>query len=119
MPSTTRSSIPGAAVETTSITPDGGESLGDPPEAVLAEVLLERQRRRQGEQSGVADELGEHRLAVELDGEHAQPGVGRRTGENAVTVVLPTPPFPATTVTLAAESSGTTSTALRRHLCAD
>ena len=58
------------------------QPLGDAPEAVLAEVLLERRRRGDALAREVADELAEHRLAVELDDEHALAGVGGRAGEN-------------------------------------
>ena len=52
----------------------------------------------------------QHRLAVELDDQHAEAGVGGRRARTAVTVVLPTPPLPATIVTREAVSSGTGST---------
>ena len=56
-------------------------------------------------------QLGEHRLAVELDDEHAEPGVGDAArARTAVTVVLPTPPLPATTTTRAAVNDAARST---------
>ena len=95
------------------------QPLGDPPEAVLAEVLLEGGRRRDRLARQAADQLGEDRLAVELDDEHALAGVGGRSGQTAVTVVLPTPPLPATIVTREAVSTRHWIDELRRHLCAD
>ena len=91
--------------------PGGGEALGDPAEAVLTRRYSSSASGcRQGEQRDIADQLGERRLAVELDGDGTPPGVGRRTSEKRRYRGLADSPFPATTVTFAAESSGTTST---------
>ena len=68
------------------------QSAGHPPEPVLAQVRLQRHRAGDRPRTGCEptslrpggrpDELGQHRLAVQLDDQDPQPGVGRGAGED-------------------------------------
>ena len=96
------------------------QPAGDAPEAVLAQVGLERRRRRRSPRTATSPtSSAQHRLAVELDGEHAQAGVGGRSGEDCRYRGLADAPL--------ARHDGDASGGqlrhrideLRRHLCAD
>ena len=97
------SSMPGAAVATTSITPLRGQPFGDPAEAVGLEILGQRSARTSAPGSGRrADQLApapacrraRRRAREVLDRAAAR-------AKTAVTVVFPTPPLPATMATWA------------------
>ena len=99
--------------------PGGGEPLGHATETVLAEVLLEGERRRQGEQRHVADEFGEGRLAIQFDGDDAAAGVGGRAGEKRRYRGLADSPLPGDDGDLRRGEQRHDVHGLRRHLCAD
>ena len=111
LPSTTMSSMPGAAVATTSMTPGRRQPLGDASEAVLAEVLLQRRRGRDRPRSGRSPTRSASTgLPSSSTTRTRWPASAAARARTAVTVVLPTPPLPATIVTREADSSGTGST---------
>ena len=95
------------------------QPLGDPTEAVFAQVLLERGRRRDLLAVDVADEVAQHGLAVELDDEHAVPGRGGGTGENGRYRGLADTPFAGHDRHARGGQQRRWIDELRRHLCAD
>ncbi len=59
------------------------QSLGDAGEAVVAEVLVERVGRRDRQHLDVGQQLGQRRLAVEFDDQHAASGIRCGTGDHS------------------------------------
>ena len=113
------SSMPGAAVATTSITPLRGQPLGDAPEAVGVEVLGQRGRRRERQAADiVADQSGQRRLAVELDDEHAKSAIGCRSGQNRRYRGLADATLASNDGNVGVGQELQRIHALRRHLCA-
>ncbi len=118
-PSTTMSSMPGAAVATTSITPVVVSRRADPAEAVLPQVRLEGHRAGDRLARDIPDEVGEHRLAVELDDEHAEAGRGGRSGEDSRYRCLADAPLARHDRDAGGGELRHRIDDLRRHLCAD
>ena len=114
------SSMPGAAVATTSITPLDGQPLGDATETVGVEVF--GQGRRRGERETVdvsADQRGQRGLAVELDNEHTKSPIGCRASQNRGYRGLPDAPLASNDGNVGVGQELQRIHALRRHLCAD
>ncbi len=93
------SSMPGAAVATTSMTPVRRQPLGDAAEPVLAEVLLERRRAPRSAQHRDVGPTSSASTGLPSSSTTStrRPASAAARARTAVTVVLPTPPLPATT----------------------
>ena len=85
--------MPGAAVADNVDHPSAGEPLGDHPKAVLVEVFLQRGGGGDRSHLDVRNEAGQRWLAIELDDQHAAPGVGSRACEDSRYRGLPDTPF--------------------------
>ena len=80
LPSTTMSSMPGAAVATTSMTPDVESRRATRPKPCSRRYSSSAAGAEIASHGSSPDEVAEHRLAVELDDEHAASGGGGRIG---------------------------------------
>ena len=63
--------------------PRAVQSLGDAGESVVAQVLVERVRRRDRQHLDVGKEFGERRLPVEFDHQHAATRIRCGTGDHS------------------------------------
>ena len=119
LPSTTMSSMPGAAVATTSITPEVDSRLATrrtrdrsrySARAVDAEISWHGR---------LAEPVPQHRLAVELDGEHALTGIRGRPCQDRRYRGLADPSLPRHDRHPGGGQQRYWIDGLRRHLCAD
>ncbi len=114
------SSMPGAAVATTSITPLVASRLATRPSpwvsrySASAAVGVEREAV-----DVVAHQRGQGRLAVELDDEHTKSPIGCRASQNRGYRGLPDAPLASNDGNVGVGQELQRIHALRRHLCAD
>ena len=111
--------MPGAAVDTTSITPEAARRLAIRPKPCSRRYSSSASGADRASSGTIADELGERRFAVELDGDDAAAGVGGRTGEKRRYRGLADSPLPGDDGDLRRGEQRHDVHGLRRHLCAD
>ena len=99
--------------------PGSREPLGDAPEPVIAEVLLQGLGGGDLLARELAEQLRQHRLAVELDGEHALTGIRGRPGQDRRYRGLADPSLPRHDRHSGGGQQRYWIDGFRRHLCAD
>ena len=121
------SSMPGAAVLMTSITPLDASRLATRVNPCSRRYSSRASLAAIARTSMPGSEVGEQRLAVELDGEHAPARVGCRARDHSRYRGLPDTPFAGHHHDVGGDQRrqrigrliATSNHALRRHLCAD
>ena len=113
------SSMPGAAVATTSITPLVASRLATRPRPWVSRYSASAAGRSQRQTADiVADQLGQRRLAVELDDEHAKSSIGCCSGQNCGYRGLSDAALASHDDNMGVGQELQRIHALRRHLCA-